>query len=303
VFGQVEEVNTLFQQAYDAAKKGDYEAADQLRAQGEGLVESYKLNESFERGQGADSFTFSMGDKWDPLKDTQGEANAALGSPTGMLVGGVVNQARQMMDPNSAESMRFKDSLTSGALTAVDNARTQAVRALGAEERGAARSMRDSAMQFGAASNSVKMAAVGARSSERFATIRAGVEGDAAAQKAQIHADAAKMYESFRLDLASNATSLASAWTNDQSGVRDNFRAIHNNLISNYSNNLFGFAGQAMNNATELKLAGDAAKAGEGSTVGNVLGGAASGAAAGSAAGPWGALAGGVIGGVLGALK
>lgn len=303
LFGSITQINGLQQQAYDAAKSGDYEAADQLRKQADDLIKSGNFNENFDQsGMKNLGLQFATGEKFDPLADTQGAANEALGSASGMLVGGVVNQARQMMDPASAESMRFKDSLTSGAIAAVDNSRDKAVRALGSEERGAARSMRDASMQWGGASQTVKMAAVAARSGERFAGVRADIEGDVAAQKAQIYGDAAKMYESFRMDLATNAASLASAWVNDQSGVRDNFRSIHNNLVSNYSNNLFGFAGTSQNNATQLKLANDA-NGGEGG-LGGALSGAAAGAAAGGVTGnPWGALAGGVIGGVLGALK
>jgi hypothetical protein len=305
--GQIQEVDNLFKQAYDLAASGDYEQADALRSQAEGLVDQYGLNENFDpSGMNKDlaGLKFSIGDRYDPLTDPEGGAQAALGSPTGMLVGEVLNQARQMMDPTSAESMRFKDALTSGAVAAVDQSRDNALRAMASQERGAARSMRDMALSSGQASQTGKMAAIAARSSERFAEARTTLEGNVAAQKAQIYGDAAKLYETVRLDLANNAVGLASAWVNDQAGVRDAFRQLHASIMMNYTSNLFGFAQSTQGNAVQMQMQANALKAGEEESGGwqGGLTGAVTGASAGASLGPWGALAGGVLGGVLGAI-
>jgi hypothetical protein len=277
LFGQVTEVNALYQQAYDAAKSGDYTAADALQKQADDMAAGFGLNENFSsqglRSGAGGAITFSKGQKFDPLFDTEAAAGAALASPGAMLVGGVVSKAREMMDPNSAEAMRFKDSLTSGALTAVEQGRQQAVRALGAQERTGARQQRDMMMGTGAAGQTAKMAAVGARNAERFATMRADVEGGAAAQRAQIHGDASKMYESFRYDLANNATSLAAAWVNNESGVRDNFRQTQNSLVSQYVSDVFGLASSVTGSLAQMSAAREAAKAGTPSTGDQIISG------------------------------
>jgi len=275
--GQISQVNALYKQANDAAKAGDYDTADQLQAQADALTEQFGLNENFS-SEGllpgrTGALSFSKGDKYDPLFDTEGAAESSLGSPTGMLVGGVVNQARQMQDPNSAESMRFKDSLTSGALTAVEQGRQQAVRALGSQERTAVRQQRDMMMGTGAAGQTAKMAAIGARNAERFATQRADVEGQAAAARAGIESDAAKLYEGVRMDMANNAVALSSAWVNNESGVRDNFRQIQNNLVSQYVSDLFGLASSATGSMAQMAAANAAAKAAKPSTTEQIVGG------------------------------
>ncbi|MGH9669024.1 MAG: hypothetical protein ACRD3A_02800 [Terriglobales bacterium] len=301
--GQIVEVQDLFKAANDAAKAGDFDAADAKHAEALAKIGEYGLNEQFDpqglKGDAA-GLKFGVGEVYDPMADVGGQAQSALGSPTGMLVGNVVNNARQMMDPNSAESLRFKDALTSGAIAAVEASRTNALRAMATEERGAARSMRDSLLQQGGATQSAKMASLASRAAERFAAGRAGLETQVGAQRAQIYGDAAKVYESFKYDLAQNASALASAWVNDQSGVRDSFRAMHSNMMMNMTSNLYGFASQANNNVTQLIMAANGQKSEGGSGWAGALGGAASGATAGSAAGPWGTVIGGVAGGVAG---
>lgn len=302
--GQIVEVEDAFAAMRAAAEAGDFATADAKHAEAMALVEQYGLNERFDptglnRKKGAGNITFGVGDKWDPLADTEGAANQALGSPTGMLVGSMVNRAQKLQDPNSQASTEFKNMLSQGALTAVEAARTNALRSMAGEERGAARSMRDMALQTGAGSASAKQFAVAARMGERFATQRAGLETSVGAAKAEIYSNTAKAYEQFRTDFAKDATVLASAWVNDQSGVRDSFRAMQMNMAMNWSSNLMGFASNAQNNATRLVLA----ELGETDTGGwgGAAGGAISGAAAGTTVSPgWGTLIGAVGGGVAG---
>lgn len=257
-YRSVEQANELYAQANKAAQAGDFTTADQLIAQADAIseqistatggVEGYKLNKN--------KLGAEKGQMFDPVASpTEGEGNAALSSPTGMLVGGMVNEARQMMDPASESAVRFRDSLTSGALAAVDAAKTNAVRALATEERGAGRAMRDMMLSGGQASQTGKMAAVAARTAERFATQKATIETEAGAQRAQILGEAAQAYEQFRVQLANNATELASSWVNDQSGMRDSFMQLNAQVMTSVMEQLFGRAGQVLQSATSLQQA------------------------------------------------
>jgi hypothetical protein len=305
VYGQVSEVNALYQQAYDAAKAGDFTTADQLQAQAAQLTSQYNLNENFDASGvgGGPGLKFSTGAKFAKLFDEQGQTEQALGTPEAMLVGGVVNNARQMMDPNSAESMRFKDSLTSGAVAAVDASRDAALRELGSAERTGTRERRDMMLKSGAAGQTAKMAAIGARSAERFATSKATLEGGAAAAKAQIYSDASKTYETFKYGLAHDAQSMAQAWVSGASGMRDDFRKLQDSLVSNYVDKLFGFATTSQTNMVVQqgqKAAGDSG--GVAGALSGAVAGASAGAAIGGPAAVYTGLAGAVVGGVLGYL-
>jgi hypothetical protein len=264
ILGQVREVKTLYDQSYAAAKAGNFDEADALRAKAEGLQSDYNLNENFASKKLKD-WRFGTEGVYGLLDDTENKAGAALGSETGMLVGEQVHSARMMQDPNSAEATRFKDSLTDGAIQAIDQSRTNALRAQAADERGAGRAMRDAELSAGSASSSVRTAAVAARSAERFASQQTQIEGDVAAAKAQVYSAAGQMYEQFRVDLANNAVSLASAWVNDQSGVRDSFRQAQMAITTNYANTLSDWARDASSQALQLRMLQkqqDAAKSG-----------------------------------------
>jgi hypothetical protein len=306
---QISEVNDLFEQANAAAREGNFELADQLHAQATDLVSQYGFNEEFDStglGKETRGVQFSVEQGFDAVGDPTGQAEGALGSESGMAVGQLLHKARQLQDPNSAETAAFKNALTSGAIAAVDAARTNALRAMATEERGSQRAMRDMALQSGQASQTAKMAAVAARNSERFGTLRAGLETDVGARKAQIYADAEKLYQSFSVDLVNNAVGLASAWVNDQSGVRDSFRAMHANMMMNYTSNLLGFASNANNNVTQLLMADMGGSGGGGFSGAGAAGGALSGAAAGATVGSVipgiGTAVGAIAGGVLGAV-
>lgn len=252
LYGQVREVNQKYQAAYEAAKAGNFDQADALRAEGDALAQTNNLTGDYAGEGQLKSVRVGQSGMFQPLSDT-GAAQQALGSPTGMLVGSQVARARALQDPNSQESVRFRDSLTGGALAAVDAAHENAVRALATQERGAARGGRDALLGRGGASAQVATAAVAARTAERFATQRAGVETEVGAQKAQIFSQAAQVYETFRADFAKSAVSLASAWVNDQSGVRDNFRQLQAQMSMNYIGNLTQLAGQKIAGAAHIK--------------------------------------------------
>ncbi len=193
--------------------------------------------------------------------------------------------------------------LTKGALDTVEASRVNALRAMGSEERTGQRQLRDQALRSGQATATVRNAALAGRMAERFGTLKAGLETDVAAKRSQIISQAGQFYQQFSVDLAKNAVGLASAWVNDQSGVRDNFRAMQMNLSSNYIQNLMGFAGTSQTNLTHY-LTAEMAQAGEesGGWAG-ALGGAVSGGMAGAQTGnPYLAIGGAVLGGVGGYL-
>lgn len=302
---QVADVQALYNQMHQAAQAGDFDAADQFLAQAEELTQQYGLNEQFDptglQGDAAGA-QFRTGQVYGAVGDPLAQAEGALGSEGGMVVGQLLHRARQLQDPTSPEAQQFMSSLTQGALDTVEASRVNALRAMGSAEREGTRALRDQALASGQATATVRNASLAARTSERFATLKAGLETDTAAKRSQIISQAGQFYQQFSVDLAKNAVGLASAWVNDQSGVRDSFRAMQMNLSSNYIQNLMGFAGTSQTNLTQYLTSQMATESGESGGWASAIGGAISGGTAGAALGPWGAVAGAVVGGVGGYL-
>jgi hypothetical protein len=245
--------NKLMDEAQAAARSGDLELAGKLRAQAEA-------------GLGADISGSLVGSSTELLpafkfiESAEAKAKSRLGSPMAQTVGKLVQQGRSFLDPESAESLRFKRGLTEGA-----------ERGIAAASRGARREMRDRGLMRGAARNPYAEAAIAARTEEGFA-----------AQRAQVHQDASMYFEEFSRKFAADTVGFAQGWIQNQGDIRESHLSALDNL---------SFASAKLSNAAaERSMQSSLATAGHGE------GASAGGGGIGSAIGM---VAGAVIGTVL----
>jgi hypothetical protein len=162
------------------------------------------------------------------------ERNASareLSSPMAMIVGETLRDARAMQDPNSETSMRFKDSLTSGALAQIDAASLNAERGIASGERTAQRGFRDNRLAAGG--NALGAAAMSARTSERFSALAAGNETQSGAARAAVHGEAAKTYEAYRREFATSSVNAAQVYMQNIPKFRDAYRAQQMQMATN----------------------------------------------------------------------
>jgi putative component of toxin-antitoxin plasmid stabilization module len=264
------EANKLFKESYKAAATGDYAKADELRAQameaGGALIE----------GGG-----FELGEQF---KQKKMKGYKALMSESGLMAGGILRDAGELMDRDSETTERFMDSLTSGALAEINAAETNAGRALATQERSAVRSNRDAAMATGGARSFGSEVALAARSAERFAGMRAQTATEAGAARAQVHAQAAQFYENASRTWAVSALQASRDFINDLSFVRDTYNQMQNDLTGMFAQ-LAGTAGaasmalssKAMSTAGSIanadRMAAAQEEAAESEMIGSIVGG------------------------------
>ena len=165
-----------------------------------------------------------------------GAAESAATSPAGRLIGSQLRDARSLLDPASEATARFKDSLTSAALADIEGGRLASERSLSSAERTGERGRRDTALAYGSSANPNARMAFGARSAERFGSLRAGVETGAATERAKVHGAAAQFYETFSRQYAFDAVGASRAFVNDAAFVRDSYRQMQLTLATNIAN-------------------------------------------------------------------
>lgn len=211
-----------------AAKKAASAAAGPLRTTQATDVGLEGYRQRFESGLGTDEQLAAE------------EGSGPLASPLAKTVGRLVADSRDLLDDNSAATARFRDALTSGPLAEIESGRIGEERALGSAERTGARERRDVSLRFGSSSNPNAMAAIGARSAERFGTARAGVEERAASQRAQVLGKAAQFFEGFRRDFARDVVTTSQAFVANSAFIRDSFRTLQSAMATNIGNLLLG---------------------------------------------------------------
>jgi hypothetical protein len=161
--------------------------------------------------------------KWKP------EERAAfkdLQSPTGMMVGDRMREARELQDPTSERSKNFYRMLTHDPIMELSQAEDEAHDVLAMSERESARTSRDFA---GAAGNMRSFGAEQAmreRSAEKFGTAHALMRQQTGVAKAKVFGEASRFYNEYRTAYADSALGAAESWVNNQSFVRDSFRQL-----------------------------------------------------------------------------
>lgn len=195
VQGNAQKANQLLEQAQQAAREGDVEQAERLKAQAdEQLFQGI-------RGPGVsdESLRTAYTFREDPIE----LARSQLDSPLARQTGELVKQGREFLDPESETSTRFKRSLT-----------TNAQRSIAAEERDSLRRSRDIGLSRGAGRNPYNERAVDARTRERFASERAAVE-----------TEAARFFEDFSRRFSQQTVQLGQAFLQNQGGIRNEFQS------------------------------------------------------------------------------
>jgi hypothetical protein len=214
----------LWEQSYAAAAAGDYTKAQELRNQAHGQLQQWGL--ATPDGQ----ISASLGGGTDfhqaKLKKQEKAAWRDLQSPSALLVGARVAEARQMQDPNSEMSQRFMHNMTDDAIAELSQAEDEAHDALALAERESARSSRDFAGAAGSMRSFGAEQAQRERSAERFGMGHALTRQQTAVAKAKVYGEAARYYNEFRTAYADSALAAAENWVNNQSFVRDSFRQL-----------------------------------------------------------------------------
>lgn len=284
--GRVTQANSILAQAEAAAGAGNFDEAERLKREANDLIGGLRLPEGF----GGELFSRTGG------LTAEERAAQGLQGPQGQIVGKLVRDASDFLDPDSEATQRFKQNVSRGALEQIDRGAANAT----ASGRRAAR---DFAARQGGGASAVLQQALQQRSLE-------SAEGEAAFQKAQVIAKTDQFFESFSREFAGNAVAVASAFINNASGVRDQFTqalASIQNMAANFSANIaqMGFNNYNTYRALHFQERQADGSGGMGQAIGTLvgqLGGAAAGFFVGGPAGAAvGAKAGGALGGAVGA--
>jgi hypothetical protein len=191
---QADKANDLLQQAEDAARAGDMDLANDLRAQGMALNDDMAIGNdqkgSFLKG------SMSLGEITQEQK-----LQSAMGGPMGQTAGMVVKEGREILDRDSETSRAMRKSLTEGSERAI--------------AAGSRQSQRQSRNQRAGAGGARMMGAERAFADQQ--------SNSAAFALAQVHTQAAATYESQRTELAKNSVKFGMDFISNAAGVRDQF--------------------------------------------------------------------------------
>jgi hypothetical protein len=221
----VQRWNTEMQRAYDLAAAGNMEEANQIKA---GIESEYAAYQQSMTGKAGDKAAKRFGTIGTSTFD-RNTAGRAARSPLAQSMSDLVKDSRALMDPESDTSRRFKDALTAGALAETDAAQLSAERTIATQERTSRRQLRDA--QLGGTVKGGLVSALALRNSERFAAMNAEVASEAGARRAQIYGEAARFYEQFKREWATNTVAAAQAYLANASGFRDNYRMMQIDLV------------------------------------------------------------------------
>ena len=256
---QVDQYNSLMDQAQKAAEGGDFDAADKLKAQADAITKT---------------FSASTQQYLQNKKDTTGAAQLATSSPEAKIVGGLLQEAKNLQDPESDAYKKMFGDLTGGALSAIDAGEKSAERSMAAERRGVESQIADTGAARGSARNPLAQQSISARAGDAFATTAAQSHLNAGTSRAQVISSASQFMDQYANKFAQDAVGFADAWTSGVAGVRDAFQnnlAQLHNLSSGLSMqfqqqaNMSMMQGQANQQAQNSQLLG--AGIGAGSTV------------------------------------
>lgn len=212
--------NGLLDQAEQAARAGDFNQAAQLRSQAQiALTKTDGSKQYFGPVVNTDQIQslFKMGGM-----DPSVLAQQQLNSPLAQLAGRQVQEARQFMDWDSEASVRQRQLLGE-----------EGERAIGATERGALRSARNSRMQGGAADTPYASRMLDERTRQQ-----AGFD------RANLHAQVNSAFLDFSRQYARNTTGFAQAFLQNEPGIREQYQGALDNLRLNLSNLATHFSDQ-----------------------------------------------------------
>lgn len=215
--------NDLLAQAEAAAKAGDFKTADSL------------YDQAVATKSEVGTPNVNLAGVWDlrtPQNDATLDADArrALSGPAAIGVGGIVNDARQILDPNSTVRTDLWRNLTEQPLKEVDYATELGERGLAMGSAEARRNIRNLRVGTGAGMSPGMQAAMEGRNALDFSTEQANLLSQAGATRAKILGDASKYVESFSRQWSADALGFAQNWVSNQPGVSIEFAKLSNQL-------------------------------------------------------------------------
>lgn len=220
--------NDLMDQAEAAARAGDFEKADRLREKASTVTNIGSTGTGMKGARGVDiSGLFNLG-----AAAGDSAAEGALSGPLAQMVGAQVADARALMDPNSPESQRFRESLTGGALEAISAGEDISMRQLAQQRREGERTQRDLGLARGAGRHANAERAFSQAASERFGTSAANIRQSAAAQRAQVLGEASRTFEDFRRKWSQGTAAFAQDFLQNKAGIREQFQSAVDSMKS-----------------------------------------------------------------------
>lgn len=295
----IDRANGLLEDAQAAAEAGDMGRANQLKAEADAIVKGIPTIGGI---TGEDLFRMSGS------MSAEEAAKQQLSSPLAQSVGQLVKAGRGFLDRESTESQEFRKSLTAGAEEAIAFGRGRQLGQIRGGLRSAQRAQRDIALQRGGGRMLGAESALATRVSETATEASRDVEAQATSQRVQVVSDAAKFFETFRLQFAQDIAGFAQGWLQNEAGVRDEYlnRMTQTGMAAaqyaqQAANQALGFAAQEMAIAAGQPSAQGQAGQALGGVIGTVLGGVV-GSLFGGVGAPVGAAAGGAAGTAIGGL-
>lgn len=215
--------NALLAQAETAARAGDYAKADSLYLQA--MSQKDTVGHAGVNQEGV----WNLNEIKTPTA-LEEDAKKALSGPAAIGVGGIVNDARQILDPSSKVRTDLWRNLTEQPLKEVDYATELGERGLASGSAEARRNIRNLRVASGAGMSPGMQAAMEGRNALDFSTEQANLLSQAGATRAKILGDASKYVETFSRQWSADALGFAQNWISNQPGVSIEFAKLSNQL-------------------------------------------------------------------------
>lgn len=217
----ISKANEIMAEAEAAAKAGDFGKAESLRKDADFYINSYGP-----KGIPAGVWQQSISMQGDPNQ----QARSLGDTPSGKIVGSLLRDARQLLDPTSDAYNRFYDSLTSGPIAEVKAGVLTGERGVAMEARGIQQAQSEREAQLGGVRDPYATQAMNERAMDAAAGKTADLELKGATAIAQIKSDSTQWLETFKRNYAENAVGFARAWAEGSPGIRKEFQDSLTNL-------------------------------------------------------------------------
>lgn len=216
-------INSILDEAETAARQGDFERAEDLKAQADEIL---------------GSFPAGVQEAFNLQRDIADESIAAVSNPMARIVGNKIGRAMDLQSRGSEEYKKTFQDLTGDSIEAIRHGVTNSERVIAAEQRTIERQVKDLSLRRGGSGNRQADAAILARAADQAAFRRAQVHSQAAIAEADILSRGKTYVETFREKYAVDAVTLGRAFISGTPGVRDEFNNILANLAQAESDSL-----------------------------------------------------------------
>jgi hypothetical protein len=225
MFGaSIEEANALMADSLAASRAGDTDEAKRLKAEADELMAASGAPMMDQKGRVGKERWRGSG-----IRQTGGISDA-LEAPDAMIIGANLRRAEALMDPESEERAKMRESLTGAARADLDAAEVTAGRALATGERQAIAGLRTQKLATGAMVSPLAQAAAASRVTEQFAGSRANVATMLGAERAKVEFQADMFMEQYIPEFANNAVAASAAFVKDRAFINDTYLTLQTSL-------------------------------------------------------------------------